>query len=110
MNEEPISMVDLKEELKTIKKRDTELNFRSAKTEEYLNQFVEIDKKDAVEIEKKIEDLNIPRFKPDLIKKIVDILPVTTEEVKIVLQGYTISVTKENMKKIADVVNEATKK
>ena len=39
LNEEPMSMAELKEELDKIKKRDKELNFRANRTEEYLQHF-----------------------------------------------------------------------
>jgi DNA-directed RNA polymerase subunit F len=109
IEEKPISMAELKEDLKKIKKRDEELNFRAEKTQEYLDQFVTIKDKEGKELAKKIEELDIPRLKPEHIIKLVDILPTTPEEVKIVLQGYTITVTKENLKRVADVIKESAK-
>ena len=61
--EMPISVYDLKKELKSIKKRDTELSIRSNKTEEYINQFVVLKDKDADELKQKLNELNIPRLK-----------------------------------------------
>ncbi|MBW2972145.1 hypothetical protein KY359_03860 [Candidatus Woesearchaeota archaeon] len=110
IEETPITMAELKEELKKIKKRDEALNFRAEKTEEYLDQFVKLKDKDAKELYKKIEALDVPRMKPEHIVKLVDIMPTNSEEVKILLQGYTITVTKENMKKIADAIQEFAKK
>jgi len=104
LNETPINICEVKESLKAIQKRDEELNFRAAKTQEYLEQFVKIKKKQADELFKKIEGLEVPRLKPEHIHKIIDILPIAADEVKIVLQGYTITVTKENISKIADTV------
>ena len=108
--EKPITMAELKEELKTIKKRDEALNFRAEKTEEYLAQFTVLKEKDAKELYKKIEDLQVPRMRPEHIVKLIDILPTNPEEVKLVLQGYTITVTKDNLKRIADAIQEFTKK
>ena len=45
ISEEPISIYDLKDSLESIKKRDAELGFRSAKTEEYLINFPKLYKK-----------------------------------------------------------------
>ena len=109
ISETPISMSHLREALKHIKKRDEELNFRAGKTEEYLNSFVTLKPKEADELHKKLEELDIPRLKQEHIIKIIDLLPNTPDEVKLVLQGYTLTVTKENLKKIADVVSEYTK-
>jgi DNA-directed RNA polymerase subunit F len=110
INERPITMAELKEELKNVKKRDNALNFRAEKTEEYLNQFVQLKEKDAKDLFSKIDELKIPRLKEDHIVKLIDILPSTLDEVKLVLQGYTITVSKDNLKRIADVIQEFTKK
>ncbi len=96
--------------MKAIKKRDGELNFRAGKTEEYLNYFATLKAKEADELAQKIRDLEIPRLKEEHIIKIIDLLPDDIEEVKLTLQGYPLTVTKENIKKIADVVSKYIKK
>lgn len=104
INEVPISMSELKDELTKIKKRDKELNFRAGKTEEYINQVITPKKAD--ELYKAIEKLDVPRLKEQYIKKIVDIVPRTVKDLKIVLQGYTLTINNENAKKIVDVINK----
>ena len=104
INETPISMYELKKELEKIKKRDKELNFRAAKTEEYLQQITTLKK--SGELYEKMVKLNIPRLRDQHIKKIIDILPATVKDLKVVLQGYTLTINNENAKKIIDVVNK----
>jgi DNA-directed RNA polymerase subunit F len=104
ISETPITMCELKKELERIKKRDKELNFRAAKTEEYLQQITIFKKAD--ELYEKLVKLNIPRLKEQHIKKIIDILPTTVKDVKVVLQGYTLTVNNENAKKIVDAINK----
>ncbi len=104
LNEIPISMHDLKQELASIKKRDKELNFRANKTEEYLNHFTDF--KNAEKLEQDLTKLNIPRLKDQHIKKIIDILPKSVDELKILIQGYPISVNNENLKKIVETVKK----
>src|SRR3989338_145541 len=94
LSEKPVTMAELKNEIESIKKRDNELDFRAAKTEEYLNQFVAVKK--AEELVKKIEALNIPRLKEQHITKIVDIMPATAKDLKVVLQNYILTVNNEN--------------
>lgn len=106
LSETPISMGDLKEELIKIKKRDKELNFRANKTEEYLNQFVASKKEK--ELVEALTKLNVPRLKEQHMKKIADLLPRTIDDLKVILQGYPISINNENLKKIADTVNKFT--
>ena len=105
INEEPISMQELKEALEKIKKRDKELNFRAAKTEEFLHQVTSFKKSE--ELYKKLVKLNIPRLKDQHIKKIIDILPTTVKDLKVVLQGYTLTINNENAKKVVDAVNQS---
>ncbi len=106
LSEEPMSIPEVKAALGKIKERDKELTFRGNKTEDYVNQFSSLPEKKASELAAKIEGLKIPRLKDIHVKKIVDIMPKTAKEVKVVLQGYTITVKQEHLKKIADVVAE----
>jgi len=104
ISEKPISISELKQELEKIKKRDKELNFRAARTEEYLQHFSTL--KNLEELFKKIEALKISRLKEQHIIKIIDILPTTIDELKAILQGYTVTVNNENLKKIVDTINK----
>ncbi|MBI4452148.1 hypothetical protein HY637_01845 [Candidatus Woesearchaeota archaeon] len=109
VSETPINAHQLKKELERIRKRDTELNFRANRTEEYLQQAVpEI--KNADELFEKIMKLNIPRLREQHAHKIIDMVPTTVNELKTVLQGYTITLNSESMKKIVDTVNEFLEK
>jgi len=109
IKEVPISMSELKTELGKIKKEGEELNFRAERTEEYLNTFVELSAAKSTELRKKLTDSGIPRLKEEHIVKIMDTLPVTQEGVSNVLQGYTVTITKDNLKKIAELVKDFVK-
>jgi len=101
-----VSMSALREELAEIKKRDGELSFRGTKTEDYVNEFATLKPKQADELFKKIEAIGIPRLKEPQIHKIIDMLPASVAELKVIMQGYALPVTNENLKKIADCVAE----
>ena len=104
LSENPMDAHQLKKELEKIKKRDKELNFRAQKTEEHLAQT--ITQKNADELFDKINKLNISRLREQQIHKIIEILPETIKDLKVVLQGYTININNDNMKKIVDVINK----
>lgn len=106
LEERPINMVELKEELARIKKRDHELGFRANKTSEYLSSVVAIKKKKAQDLYEKLEKLNVPRMKDIHIHKIIDLLPSSVEELKTIISSYTLTVNSENMKKIVSIVAE----
>ncbi|MGM5485481.1 MAG: hypothetical protein ACQEP1_06445 [Nanobdellota archaeon] len=106
IEEKPITMAELKVELGRIKKRDEELNFRANKTEDYLKRLTKLSKKKSEDLYKKISELEIPRLKDKHIKKIIDIMPTTKDDVKVVLEAYPITISQDNLKKIASVVKE----
>ena len=108
LSETPMNIYQLAEEMKAIRKRDKELNFRANKTEEYLQSSAEL--KDADTLYKKIAALDIPRLREQHIHKIVELLPATGQDMKVVLQGYTLNISQENMKKIAALVAEFASK
>lgn len=102
----PIGLVELKKELNAIKKRDEELNFRAQRTEEYVNELARLTQKDTDSLLKKLRELELPRLKEEHIVKIADVLPQNEAHLKVLLSGYTLTVSAENMKKIIAVTNE----
>ncbi len=104
IEENEMTMSEVSSEIEKIKKRDKELNFRAQKTEEYLGQFTKLKPKETKELEKQMLDLKIPRLKEAHIKKIVDILPSSPEDVKMILSGFSITINQENLKKISSLI------
>ena len=104
LEEKPMSLAEVKEEIARIKARDGELGFRANKTEEYLNIFVKLSAAEVKKLIAEIEALQIPRLNYEHIVKISNLAPRSVEELKIVLQGYAITLSKENLQKIVDVL------
>lgn len=102
----PVTSSELKEELKRIKKRDTELNFRSNKTSEYLDNFQLIKHSDVEKLTKKLEALGVSRLKNEQIVKIIDLMPTSVEDLKVILSGYNISLPNDVSEKIIAAVKE----
>lgn len=107
ISETPIDIYQLKKELERIKKTQ-ELNFRANRTEEYLNQVLA--HKNVDELFDKLMKLNIARLKEQHVHKIIDITPITVNELKVVLQSYTLTINNESMKKIVDTINDFLEK
>lgn len=104
LSEVPINSHELKQEISRIKERDKELDFRAGKTDEYLSQIFTPEK--AEQLHQKIMALEIPRLKDAQVHKIIDVMPATIRDLKVVLQGYTITVSNEGMKKIVDIIKD----
>ena len=110
LSQTPTNVVELKAELERIKKRDKEFSFRAGKAYEYLQEFVQLTQKQAEELMAKLAKLGVPRLRDQHFHKLLDIMPTTANDVKVALQGYNITVSQENCKKIASVLTEYAKK
>lgn len=97
---------EVKKLLEDIQEHDKELTFRAQRTLEHLQAIATLTPKKAKELEAALTKLDIPRLKEQHIHKLLDVLPKTADEVKLILQGYAVTVTNENCKKIADTVAE----
>lgn len=109
IEEAPLTLVDVKEALKKIEERDNELTYRSNKTKEYLNFFIDFPKGKKDELYKKLTGLKLLRLKEAHIAKIIDFLPVLIEDLKVILQAYPVSMPKKDMESIVAVVKEVIK-
>ena len=106
IKETPLMTGELRTLLEKSQKREP-LNFRAQKTIEYLEQTNALNEKKAKELKEAVEKLNISRLKENHLVKLTDQQPKTPDEVKTVLQNYNITLTNENLKKIADVFAES---
>lgn len=104
INEKPLTMVELKERLDIIEKRDKDLSFRANKTKDYVNSFSVKKIKELESLRKKIEELDVPRLKDRHIAKIIDIAPKDMDSLKLLLSGEAITVKDEDLKKILSLL------
>lgn len=109
LSETPINASEVKGILEEIQQREKELSFRAQRTLEHLQATNVLPPKKAKELENALAKLEIPRLKDQYVHKLIDILPKTQDEVKLILQGYALTVTNENCKKIADTIAEHAK-
>lgn len=106
LEQRPVSVAEVKDILKQVHKRDEELSFRGGKTEDYANEAATLTLKKTKELIKRLEELEIPRLREQHCIKIADTLPEHPEQLKVILSGYNVTIVKENLKKIIDVVND----
>jgi DNA-directed RNA polymerase subunit F len=109
VSESATNAAEVKKMLESIKERDKELGFRAQRTLDHLESIGTLSQKKAKELETALAKLEIPRMKESHIHKLIDVLPKTADEVKLILQGYALTVTNENCKKIADTIAEIAK-
>ena len=109
IEEKPLSLVEVRSALEAIEKRDTELNFLSNKTKEYVTTFVRLTAEQQEQLEEKLHGLELTRLKTEHIKKILDFVPATPNELKIVLQAYPLTMPKKDQESIIAAVNDILK-
>lgn len=109
LSESPTNASDVKKVLEDIKDKDKELGFRAQRALDHLESIGTLSAKKAKELENALAKLEIPRMKEQHIHKLIDVLPKTPEDVKLILQGYALTVTNDNCKKIADTIVEIAK-
>lgn len=106
VEEIPLTAVDVREVLQKIEERDKELNYRSNKTKEYLGLFMPLSQEKKDKLYQKLTGLKMLRLKEAHIAKIIDFLPKTVEELRIILQAYSVNMPKKDMDSIIATVKE----
>lgn len=101
--EMPITMAELKEKLALIKKNH-ELSFRANKTFEYLNGITQLKEKEAEELKKKLQALDIVRLKDTHIVKIIDMEPKDVDSLKAIFASENVTLRPEDLKRIVECI------
>lgn len=107
IDEKPLALFEVKEVLERSKEQG-ELNFRAAKTYDYLTNTTILEEKKARKLIKELVALDVARLKDKHIAKLIDCLPRTEEDVKFVLQAFTLTVSPADRKRIAEVMAKHT--
>lgn len=106
LNEKPLTMVELKQKLEDIEKRDGSLNFRAKKAKEYLNQFATMKPAEMASLKEKIAKLDIQRLRDKHVAKIIDINPKDIDSLKVILSGESLTLKPEEINKIFEIIKE----
>ena len=99
LNEAPLTLLEAKEIMDKIEKRDKEMPERTTKTKEYINKFTKHTKK---EVKSKLEKIEISKLRPRHIAKIVDLMPKDPEILKSLFAGEPITLKQEEITKILE--------
>lgn len=106
----PVTLTEVKAALDAMIKRDTDLAYRSNKVKDFLESFIpELSVAKKEQLFAKLQELNITRIKEEQLVKIVDFLPKSADELRVILQAYPLSLAKKDQESIAAAVNDFTK-
>ncbi len=105
INEKPICLVEVKEKVDLISKRDQSLTEKATKTLEYINKLIKKTEKEVNEIKAKTASSGITRLKEKHIIKILDISPKDMESLKTIFATEPITLKQEDLNKILECIN-----
>jgi DNA-directed RNA polymerase subunit F len=100
----PLSIHEMKEQVEMMKKRDKELNFRAKKVENYLSSTPKT--KAYKELKQSLISLGITRLREKHIALIVNILPEDIDSLRIILSGENLTLKQEDLDKIVETVKK----
>jgi DNA-directed RNA polymerase subunit F len=96
-NNEPLSMAEVNEYLQKDREEEKEIIG-------FIKKFNKLKTKDANELRKEIENLNLMKIKPENTVKIMDILPKTAEELNKIF--IDVSLDEDEIKKILETIKK----
>ncbi len=105
-NEEPITMSEAKSILEK-RKKEGDLEYEQNVTYEYLKKMAKLSEKKVEEMRNELQTIEI--LKPRHIVKIIDILPDTEEEVKLLFEKEMTNLKKDEIAKIVEIVKKFKK-
>lgn len=103
LSEKPVLPQEVKDFLEKIAK-DTDLSFIEEKTINYLKTIPLIDYENAKKLYEELKSLNYPELSQTVLIKIVEFLPETIDDLKVILYGITLE--KEKAEKIQEIVKK----
>ncbi len=104
LEEKPITIAEAREIMKKISSK--EMTFEQKQAYEHLKKMAKLSEKKAKELKKELEELGMRKLKDIVIVRIIDLLPLTEEELKFVLGDLKIMLDKEDIAKILEIVKK----
>ena len=102
IEENPLSLPEVKEALDVIKKWDKALSPKAEKVVEYISKVNSFTPKQAKEMRKKLSESGVDRLKEKHISKIIDIMPKDSDSLKAIFVGESLTLRQEDLKKILE--------
>ncbi|MEK6937758.1 MAG: hypothetical protein AABX04_01810 [Nanoarchaeota archaeon] len=109
VEQKALSLSEVKLVLHDLEKRDEQLNFLSNKTKDYLDAFPPLSNPKREDLLKKLNELGVTRLKEEISAKIVDFLPKNTNDLKVIIQAYNLTLSKKDQDSIVEVVSKFVK-
>ncbi len=113
INNKPLSLAETKnfvaEYEKKLKNVDEEKDDRLESVTAYLKKFSKLSNEKSDKIKKELQSLDLMQLKEKHIIKIIDLLPADAEDLHKILVGEPVSLDKNEIDKILDIVKKYSK-
>ncbi len=93
-----------KGEVKKILSGKKNLELEQKLTKEHVSHYKKLTLAKIKELKTKLQELNITKLKPEIITKIIDILPQDIQDLELILKMSIVPFTKEEIEKIFECV------
>ena len=104
LEEVPLSLLDVKESLESVNKRDKLLSPKGTKVLDYIAKVISLKPKEASEMRKKLSECGVERLKEKQIVKIIDLMPKDIDSLKTIFTGDNLTLKQEDLKKILECI------
>ena len=102
IEETPLSLLEVREAVESINKRDKVLSPKSTKVLDYISKVNNLKTKEFNELKKKLQECGVERLKEKHIVKLLDIMPKDIDSIKAVFAGDSVILKQEDLKKIQE--------
>jgi DNA-directed RNA polymerase subunit F len=106
-DEKTVNLINVKKVLGSRKK--TELTYEQKMAYENARDFTKLTEKQAEDFRKELLSLEMRKLTDNFIIKIIDVMPESAEDLKILLQSSKISFKKQELEKIFEIVKKYAK-
>ena len=106
LEERVVSLPEVKE---ILKKRKKEAKYEQKLAYEHANKFAKLTLKQAESLAKDLRALELRKLKDEVIVKIIDLLPKSVEDLKVVVSGSKLGFKPEELEKVMEVVKKYVK-
>ncbi len=105
IEEKPVTLVEAKKILEKLEKERGELGYEQKVTLDFMKAYVQLSQKSVLEAKKELRE-KIPELKEHHIVAILNILPETEEDVKIIFSKERIGLDEAKIKQILEIVDK----
>ncbi len=105
LEEKPLTLAEAKEILTELEKERDALGYEQKVTLDFMKTYVQLKKEDAEQAKKELKE-KLPELKEHHVAMLINILPETVDEVRILFSKERVELDEEKMKQILEILDK----